>query len=63
MPEAPYVLLKMKKKLFCDFICSVMFPNGYASNLARCIAADGSKLQRLKTDDCHTVMAGRGALG
>jgi hypothetical protein len=44
MPEASYVLSKKKQKPFCDFISSVKFQDGYASNLARCIAADGCKL-------------------
>ena len=56
MPEAPYVLPKKKQKLFCDFISAVKFPDGYASNLSRCIAADGCKLQRLKTHDCHILL-------
>jgi hypothetical protein len=42
--------------LFCDFISSVKFSDGYASNLARCIAADGCKLQRLKTHDSHILL-------
>jgi hypothetical protein len=56
MPEAPYVLSKMKQKLFCDFLSSVKFLDGYASYLARCITADGCKLQRLKTHDCHILL-------
>jgi hypothetical protein len=55
-PQTPYVLSKMKQKLFCDFISSVKFQYGYASNLARCIAANGCKLQRLKTHDCHILL-------
>jgi hypothetical protein len=47
---------KKKHKLFCDFICSVKFPDGHASNLSRCIAADGCKLQRLKTHDYHILL-------
>jgi hypothetical protein len=56
MLEAPYVLSKMKQKLFCDFISLVKFPDGYASNLARCFAANGCKLKRLKTHDCHILL-------
>jgi hypothetical protein len=55
IPEAPYVLSRMKQKLFCDFISSVKFRDGYASNLARCIAADECKRQRLKTHVCHIL--------
>jgi hypothetical protein len=56
MLEAPYVLSKTKQKLFCDFISSLMYPDGCASNLARCIVVDGCKLQRLKTHDCHILL-------
>jgi hypothetical protein len=56
MPEASYVLSKKKQKLFCDFISSVKFPHGYASNLSMCITVDGFKLQRLKTHDCHILL-------
>jgi hypothetical protein len=41
IPETPYVLSKTKQKLFCHFVSLVKFPHGYASNLAKCIAADG----------------------
>jgi hypothetical protein len=58
IPEAPYVLSKTKQKLFCDFISSVKFPDGYASNIAGCITTDGCKLQRLKTHDCHILPKG-----
>jgi hypothetical protein len=34
----------------------VKFPDGYATNLARCIVADGCKLQRLKSLDCHILL-------
>jgi hypothetical protein len=44
MPEAPCVLSKKKHKLFCDFISLVKFPDGYVSNLSRCIAVNGCKI-------------------
>jgi hypothetical protein len=56
MREAPYVLSKTKHKLFCDFISSVKFLDGYASNLARCIDAGGCKLERQKTHDYHILL-------
>jgi hypothetical protein len=31
----------------------VKFPDGFASNISRCINADGTKVQGLKTHDCH----------
>jgi hypothetical protein len=46
---------KNQKVAFYDFLRSIKFPDGYASNLASCIAADGCNLQGLKTHDCHIV--------
>ena len=47
VPHAPYVLNKTQKLAFCDFLRSVKFPDGYASNLASCISVDGCNLQGL----------------
>jgi hypothetical protein len=38
------------------FISLVKFPDGYASNLSRCTAANGCKLQSPKTFDCHILL-------
>lgn len=56
MPSACYSLNKEQKIAFCDFLRGVKFPDGYASNLARCISADGCKVQGLKTHDCHILL-------
>jgi hypothetical protein len=53
VPPAPYTMDKNQKVAFYDFLRSVKFPDGYASNLASCITADGCNLQGLKTHDCH----------
>jgi len=55
VPHAPYTMKKDRKLAFCDFI-SVKFPDGYASNLATHITADGCNLQGLKTHDCHILL-------
>ena len=34
----------------------VKFPDGFASNISRCINAEGTKVQGLKTHDCHILM-------
>jgi hypothetical protein len=49
-------LSKEKKKAFCDFLREVKFPDGFASNISRCINADGTKVQGLKTHDCHILL-------
>jgi hypothetical protein len=47
---------KKKKKAFCDFLREVKFPDGFASNISRCINADGTKVQGLKMHDCHILL-------
>jgi hypothetical protein len=56
MPEAWYTMTKEEKRKFCEFIRAVRFPDGYAANLAKCVSADGCKLQGLKTHDCHILL-------
>ncbi|XP_066354558.1 uncharacterized protein [Miscanthus floridulus] len=56
MPAAWYAMEKEERTAFCGFMKSIRFPYGYASNLTRCISADGSKVQGLKTHDCHILL-------
>ncbi|CAL8988565.1 unnamed protein product [Prunus brigantina] len=44
------------KKEFLQFVSSVKFPDGYASNIARCVNVDGGKFTGLKSHDCHVFM-------
>ncbi|KAI5314159.1 hypothetical protein L3X38_043335 [Prunus dulcis] len=44
------------KKEFLKFVSSVKFPDGYASNIARCVNVDGRKFTGLKSHDCHVFM-------
>ncbi|CAL2255126.1 unnamed protein product [Prunus armeniaca] len=44
------------KKEFLKFVLSVKFPDGYASNIARCVNVDRGKFTRLKSHDCHVFM-------
>ncbi|XP_071683434.1 uncharacterized protein [Lolium perenne] len=53
MPHAWYTMSKQEKIAFCEFIKAVRFPDGYASNISKCVAADKCKLQGLKTHDCE----------
>ena len=48
---------KDQRKQFCKFLKGIKFPDGYASNLARYISDDGSKVQeKLKTHSCHKLL-------
>ncbi|XP_051219303.1 uncharacterized protein [Lolium perenne] len=56
MPQAWYTMSKQEKIAFCEFIKAVRFPDGYASNISKCVATDKCKLQGLKTHDCHILL-------
>jgi hypothetical protein len=56
MPHARYTLSKEQKKAFCGFLREVKFPDGFASNVSRCLNADGTKVQGLITHDCHILL-------
>jgi hypothetical protein len=49
-------LSKQQKKAFCDFLQEVKFPDGFASNISRCLNDDGTKVQGLKTHACHILL-------
>ncbi|XP_048501793.2 uncharacterized protein LOC130589373 [Beta vulgaris subsp. vulgaris] len=55
-PKAPYTLDKAQKKVFCEWVRDLKFPDGFASNLSRCVDLSYSKLQGLKSHDCHVFM-------
>jgi len=45
-----------KKTQFLNFLKDAKFPDGYASNIQRCLTADAIKWQSLKTHDCHILL-------
>jgi hypothetical protein len=49
-------LSKEQKKAYYDFLREVNFPDGFASNISRCLNADGTKVQCLKIHDCHILL-------
>ncbi|KAL3644293.1 hypothetical protein CASFOL_012225 [Castilleja foliolosa] len=56
MPPASYVMTTKERRDFCDFIRSVKFPDGYASNIARCVTSNDQKLSGMKSHDCHVIL-------
>jgi hypothetical protein len=38
------------------FLWEVKFSNGFASNIPRCLNADGTKVQGLKIHECHILL-------
>lgn len=56
MPRARYTLSTKQKEAFCKFLHEVKFPDGFASNISRCVNANGTKVQGLKTHDFHILL-------
>jgi len=56
MPNARYTLSNKQKMAFCNFLREVKFPDGFASNITRCVNAEGTSVQGLKTHDCHILL-------
>ncbi|CAN1140961.1 hypothetical protein LINPERPRIM_LOCUS25168 [Linum perenne] len=56
MPHACYTMTKEERKLFCQFLKEVKFPDGYASNISRCSNAMEGKLSGMKSHDCHILL-------
>ena len=55
-PKAEYNLNRENKKKFCEYLANVKFPDGYATNLARCVDLESCKVHGLKTHDCHVLL-------
>ncbi|GLT96935.1 hypothetical protein SLE2022_145260 [Rubroshorea leprosula] len=55
-PNATYALTSEKKKLICAWLKQLRFPDGYASNISRCVNLNESRLFGMKSHDCHVFM-------
>ncbi|KAL2253092.1 UNVERIFIED_CONTAM: hypothetical protein Sindi_0103900 [Sesamum indicum] len=55
MPKIVYTLVKEQGRI-CKWISHLKFPDGYASNFARCVNMKELKLHGMKSHDCHVFM-------
>ncbi|WMV33298.1 hypothetical protein MTR67_026683 [Solanum verrucosum] len=55
-PKAAYTIDKNEKKVLFDWLEGVKFPDGYVSNMSRCLDTDKFKLLGMKSHDCHVFM-------
>ncbi|KAJ8764635.1 hypothetical protein K2173_006717 [Erythroxylum novogranatense] len=55
-PKANYTLDKRHKELICEWLKLLKFPDGYVSNLAKCVDLRKYKLFGMKSHDCHVFM-------
>ncbi|KAL0303277.1 UNVERIFIED_CONTAM: hypothetical protein Sradi_6195800 [Sesamum radiatum] len=56
MPKSAYTLPKEQKRRVCEWIKGLQFPNGYVSNLARCVDIKELWMHGMKSHDCHVFM-------
>ncbi|GLU11298.1 hypothetical protein SLE2022_280530 [Rubroshorea leprosula] len=55
-PNPSYALNTNKKRCLCTWLKHVQFPDGFASNIARCVNLAELRLVGLKSHDCHIFM-------
>ncbi|KAG8366038.1 hypothetical protein BUALT_Bualt17G0034500 [Buddleja alternifolia] len=55
-PKASYTLSKDERQIVLKWIKNLRLPDGYASNLARCVNLDDCSLHGMKSHDCHIFM-------
>ncbi|XP_021775498.1 uncharacterized protein LOC110739339 [Chenopodium quinoa] len=56
MLMAPFALDKAQRKVLCEWVKQLRFPDVYASNLSRCVDLQACKLHGMKSHDCHVFM-------
>ncbi|GLU11855.1 hypothetical protein SLE2022_285750 [Rubroshorea leprosula] len=55
-PKATYVLSRDQRKSICQWLKQLKFPDGFASNISRCVNAQEVRLFGMKSHDCHIFM-------
>ncbi|XP_015955341.1 uncharacterized protein LOC107479750 [Arachis duranensis] len=55
-PSAIFTMMNPQKELFLRIIKNVVFPDGYSSNISRCVNLRQRKLSGLKSHDYHILM-------
>jgi hypothetical protein len=55
LPPTLYSLGPDEKTYLCKFLQGVKMPDGYASNIKRCVDMTRCKISGLKTHDCHVI--------
>ncbi|WCJ39870.1 hypothetical protein M5689_020822 [Euphorbia peplus] len=55
-PAASYNLSLEEKRKVCKFLKTVKVPDGYSSNISRCVNLKGCKISGLKSHDSHILL-------
>jgi len=54
--QPTFTLNKKEKAVLCAWVKNLKFPDGYVSNMARCVDTKKLKLFGMKSHDCHVFM-------
>ncbi|CAN6692873.1 unnamed protein product [Malus baccata var. baccata] len=55
-PPALFTLKREEKTAFCEVLSTIWVPDGYSSNVSRCVHVNERKIHGLKSHDCHVLM-------
>ncbi|XP_052117681.1 uncharacterized protein LOC110281750 [Arachis duranensis] len=55
-PKANYTFTLQQKRAICEWVKELRMPDGYGSNLGRCVDMKEGKLYGMKSHDCHIFM-------
>ncbi|KAG8382892.1 hypothetical protein BUALT_Bualt05G0126500 [Buddleja alternifolia] len=55
-PKASYALTKDERQMLLKWIKDLRLPDGYVSNLGRCVNLDDYSMHGMKSHDCHVFM-------
>ena len=56
MPKATYVLEQRQTRDVYQWLKLLKFPDGYVSNISRCVKLDEQRIYGMKSHDCHVFM-------
>lgn len=56
LPWAPFNMSREQKAILCSIIKKLMTPDGYASNISRCVNMKDCIISGLKSHDCHVLI-------
>ncbi|XP_055961004.1 uncharacterized protein LOC130014745 [Mercurialis annua] len=56
MPLACYTLPTLERRKFCEWMKSIKLPDGYTSNLSRCVNVEDCKILGMKSHDYQVFM-------
>ena len=56
LPSGSYKLSPEMKQILCNFLHDIKLPDGYASNIRRCVDVNACKVNGLKSHNCHVIL-------